>query len=122
MARLGAEIAALPKRVAAIEAKLADTRAQVEKAKAAIAANQADRRKQEQKIQDEQQKISKYREQSLGVKTNDQYRALLHEIEFAEKEIRTCEDRILEGMVGNEELEKKQKAAELELKEEMAEI
>ncbi len=122
IARLSAEVAALPRRVAAIEAQLAGTRAQVEKAKAAIAANLNDRRKQEQKIQDEQQKISKYREQSLAVKTNDQYRALMHEIQFAEQEIRACEDRILEGMVGNEDLEKKQKAAEAELRAEMAEI
>lgn len=122
IARLAAEVAALPRRVAAIEAQLADTKAQVEKAKTAIAANLNDRRKQEQKIQDEQQKISKYREQSLAVKTNDQYRALMHEIQFAEQEIRACEDRILEGMVGNEDLEKKQKAAEAELKAEIAEI
>ncbi|MBZ5647865.1 MAG: hypothetical protein LAN37_11665 [Acidobacteriia bacterium] len=122
IARLTAEVAALPRRVAAIEAQLADTKAQVEKFKAAISANLSDRRKQEQKIQDEQQKISKYREQSLAVKTNDQYRALMHEIQFADQEIRACEDRILEGMVGNEELEKKQKAAEAELKAEISDI
>ena len=122
IARLTAEVAALPKRVAAIESQLADTNAQVDKVKAAIAANLTDRKKQEQKIQDEQQKISKYRDQSLGVKTNEQYRALLQEIQFAESEIRACEDRILEGMVGNEDLEKKLKAAQAELKAETAEI
>ncbi len=122
IARLSAEIAALPKRVAAIEAQLADTKGQVDKAKGAISATLGDRKKQEQKIQDEQQKISKYRDQSLAVKTNDQYRALLQEIQFAENEIRACEDRILEGMVANEELEKKLKAAEAELKSETAEI
>ncbi len=122
IARLSAEVASLPKRVAAIEAQLADTKSQVDKAKAAITANLADRKKQEQKIQDEQQKISKYRDQSLSVKTNEQYKALLQEIQFAESAIRACEDRILEGMIGNEELEKKLKAAEAELKVETAEI
>ena len=122
IARLNAEVTALPKRVAAIEAQLAGTKSQVEKAKAAISANLADRKKQEAKIQDEQGKISKYREQSLAVKTNDQYKALLHEIQFAEQEIRACEDRILEGMIGTEDLEKKLKAAEAELKAETAEI
>ncbi|HVP44209.1 MAG TPA: C4-type zinc ribbon domain-containing protein [Terriglobales bacterium] len=122
IARLTAEVAALPKRMAAIEAQLADTKSQVERTKSAISANLTDRRKQEQKIQDEQQKISRYRDQSLGVKTNEQYKALLQEIQFAESEIRACEDRILEGMVGNEELEKKLKAAEAELKAEAAEI
>ncbi|HYX69868.1 MAG TPA: C4-type zinc ribbon domain-containing protein [Terriglobales bacterium] len=122
IARLTAEVAALPKRMATIEAQLADTKGQVEKAKSAISANLADRKKQEQKIQDEQQKISKYRDQSLGVKTNEQYKALLQEIKFAEDQIRACEDRILEGMVGNEELEKKLKVTENELKAEAAEI
>jgi len=122
IARLTAEVAALPKRVAAIEAQLADTNARLDRTRGAITANLADRKKQEQKIQDEQQKISKYRDQSLGVKTNEQYKALLQEIQFAENEIRACEDRILEGMVGNEDLEKKLKAAEAELKAETAEI
>ena len=122
IARLTAEVAALPKRMSAIEAQLAGTRSQVDKAKSAISANLADRKKLEARIQDEQGKISKYREQSLAVKTNEQYKALLHEIQFAEQEIRACEDRILEGMVGNEDLEKRLKAAEAELKAETADI
>jgi hypothetical protein len=120
--RLTEEIAALPRRVAAIEAQLADDRAKVEKAKAAIKANDAERRRQEVQIQAEQQKISKYREQSLSVKTNEQYKALLHEIEFAEKDIRACEDKILEAMVANEEHDKALKQAEADLKAETIEI
>lgn len=122
VSRLNEEIAELPKRVAAIEAKLAEERAAVEKAKSAIKNNDATRRKLEVDIQAIQQKISKYREQSLDVKTNDQYRALLHEIEFAEREIRAAEDKILEAMVDTEAREKDQKTAEAELKRETAEI
>ncbi len=120
--RLKDEIAALPKRVAAIEAKLAGTKAVLEKAKAAIKSDETARRKYEQGIQDLQQKISKYRDQSLEVKTNDQYKALLHEIQFAERDIRANEDKILELMVNAESREKEVKAAEAELKEETAEI
>ena len=120
--RLNQEIALLPRRVVAIESKLADTRAQVEKAKAAIAAIQKERKKLETEIQDHQQKISKYRDQSLAVKTNEQYKALLQEITFAEQAIRACEDKILEGMLAVEAQEKSQKAAEAELKQEIAEI
>jgi predicted nucleic acid-binding Zn-ribbon protein len=120
--RLNEEIAELPKRVAAIEAKLAEERAAVEKAKSSIKNNDATRRKLEVDIQAIQQKISKYREQSLDVKTNDQYRALLHEIEFAEREIRAAEDKILEAMVDTEAREKDLKTAEAELKRETAEI
>jgi len=120
--RLKEEVAALPKRVSAIEAKLAATKAQLEKAKAAVKADEAARKKYETSIQDLQGKISKYRDQSLDVKTNDQYKALMHEIEFAQQEIRANEDRILDLMVNAETREKEVKAAEAELKAEMAEI
>jgi hypothetical protein len=120
--RLNEEVAALPRRVAAIEEKLAGTRAQLEKAKAAVKADEAARRKYETAITDLQQKISKYRDQSLEVKTNEQYKALLHEIEFAQKEIQANEDKILELMVNAESREKEVKAAEAELKAETAEI
>jgi len=120
--RLNAEVAALPKRVAAIEQKLAVTKARLDKAKAAIAAGQGERRRLETAIEDQRQKISKYREQSLGVKTNDQYKALMHEIGFAEQEIARCEDQILELMLSAENEEKILRQAEAELKEETAEI
>lgn len=120
--RLQDEVAELPKRVAAIEQKLAGTKAQLEKAQAAIKADEASRRKYETNINDLRGKISKYRDQSLDVKTNEQYKALLHEIQFAEKEITANEDKILELMVNAEGREKEVKAAQAELKAEAAEI
>ena len=120
--RLKEEIAALPKRVAAIEERLAGTRALLENAKGAVKADEAARRKYESGIQDQEQKISKYRDQSLAVKTNEQYKALLHEIQFAEQDIRAHEDKILELMVNAEIREKDVKAAEATLKAETAEI
>src|SRR5438094_333808 len=98
------------------------TNALLENAKTAVKADEANRRKYETAIKDVQQKISKYRDQSLEVKTNEQYRALMHEIQFAEQDIRANEDKILELMVAAEAREKSVKAAELELKAEMAEI
>jgi uncharacterized protein len=120
--RLREEIAALPKRVAVIEQKLAGTKASLEAAKTAVKADDAAKRKYESSIQDLQGKISKYRDQSLAVKTNEQYRALLTEIEFAQQDIRANEDKILELMENAEVRDKAVKAAELELKAEMAEI
>ena len=120
--KLQEEIAALPRRVAAIEEKLAGTKARLEKARAAAKADEANRKKYEAAIQDLQGKISKYRDQSLDVKTNDQYKALMHEIQFAEQEIRINEDRILEVMVNTEAREKDVRAAEAELKAETIEI
>ena len=80
--RLKEEVAALPKRVAVIEAKLAATKAKLEKAKTAAKADEATRKKHETAIQDAQTKISKYKDQSLAVKTNDQYKALMQETDL----------------------------------------
>ncbi len=120
--RLQEEIAELPKRVALIEQKLAGTKAQLEKAQASVKADEAARRKHDSTINDLRGKISKYRDQSLDVKTNEQYKALLGEIQFAEKEIAATEDKILELMVNADTRDKEVKAAQAELKEETAEI
>jgi len=120
--RLTEEVAGLPKRVAAIEAKLAEHKAAVEKAKARIKGNEATRRQMEADIKGFQEKIAKYRSQSSSVKTNDEYRALMHEVEFAEKQISGCEDKILELMIGLENEEKALKVAEAELKTESADV
>jgi uncharacterized protein len=120
--KLQEEVAALPKRVAVIEQKLAGTKAHLEKVRAAAKGDEANRKKFEAAIKDLQGKISKYRDQSLDVKTNDQYKALLHEIQFAEQEVRMNEDRILEVMVNVDARDKEVKAAEATLKAETAEI
>ena len=120
--RLKDEVAALPRKVAIIEEKLAGTKAILENARNGIKADDAARRKHESTIKDLQQKISKYRDQMLDVKTNEQYRALQHEIDFSSTEIRATEDKILELMVDAEAREKQVKAAEAELKAETAEI
>ncbi len=120
--RLQDEIAEFPKRVAVIEQKLAGTKAQIEKAQAAVKTDEAARRKHDGTITELRGKISKYRDQSLDVKTNDQYKALLHEIQFAEKEIAATEDKILEIMVNADARDKEVKAAQAELKAETAEI
>jgi uncharacterized protein len=120
--RLQDEIAELPKRVAAIEQKLARTKAQLDKAQAAVKGDEAARRKYDTNINELRTKISKYRDQSLDVKTNEQYRALLTEIQFAETEILANEDKILELMVNADARDKEVKAAQAELKAETAEI
>src|ERR1700688_369205 len=120
--RLQDEVAEFPKRVAVIEQKLAGIKAQLDKAQAAVKADEAARRKHDTTINDLRAKISKYRDQSLDVKTNDQYKALLHEIQFAEKEIAATEDKILELMLNSDARDKEVKTAQADLKSETAEI
>src|SRR5579859_355470 len=120
--RLSAEVAALPKRVAEIEHQLSDAKARVEQAKTAIKSQEQKRRGLESDIQSHQQKITKFRDQSLDVKTNEQYRALMHEIEFTQAEIRKAEDKILEIMEGAELFDRQVKASETDLKAQSAQV
>ena len=120
--RLSAEVAALPKRVAEIEHQLSDAKAKVEQARTAMKSQEQKRRSLESDIQSHQQKIAKFRDQSLDVKTNDQYRALMHEIEFAQTEIRKAEDKILEIMEGGELFDRQVKASEVELKTQSVQV
>jgi uncharacterized protein len=121
IAVLRAEIAALPKHVAEIEAKLAGSKTKVDAAIAAGKADETARRKHESDIQDQQQKISKYRDQSLNVKTNQEYKALMEEIKFAEQKIAASEDKILEIMVAADSRKEALKKAEAQLKADTAE-
>src|SRR2546428_11934644 len=99
------EVAALPKHIAVIEKTLESHQRRLEADRAALTANQKDRKKLEGDIQMHEQKISKLKDQMLGAKTNEQYKAFQHEIEYLEKEIRTAEDRILELMSESEPLD-----------------
>ena len=116
------EISALPKHIAEIERRLESHQRQLDHDRAGLSANQKDRKKFEGDIQTSEQKISKLKAQMMDAKTNEQYRAFQHEIEFAQQEIRKCEDRILELMTGSEPLEKAVKAAEAALAAEKKEV
>ncbi len=120
--RLRKEIATLPKHVAEIERKLESHQRKLDSDRAALAANQKERKKLDGDIQVFQQKISKLKDQTLQAKTNDQYRAFQHEIDYAENEIRKLEDRILELMGQSDPLEKNVRAAEEALKAERLEV
>ena len=123
--RIGAidkEIAALPKHIATLEKTLESHIRRLEADRAALSANQKDRKRLEGEIQVQQQKISKLKDQMLEAKTNDQYRAFQHELDYCGNEIRQAEDRILELMTESEPLERNVKAAEGALKQERAQV
>jgi uncharacterized protein len=122
VAELTREISSLPKHIAEIAKKLESHERKLEADRAAVVANQKDRKRLEGEIQVQQQKISKLRDQMLGAKTNDQYRAFQNEIEFCEKETRSSEDRILDLMSESEPLERNVKTAEGALKQEKAQV
>ena len=118
IAGLQREIALLPRQVAEIERQLEAHTRQLEQEKASMSANARDRKTLDGEIQVHRQKISKLKDQMMQAKTNEQYRAFQHEIEFCENAIGGCEDRILELMLAAEPLEANVKKAEAALAEE----
>ena len=73
-------IAILPKHIAEIEKKLEAHMRRLEGDRAALAANQRERKTLDGDIQVHNQKVSKLRDQMLGAKTNEQYKAFQNEI------------------------------------------
>jgi predicted nucleic acid-binding Zn-ribbon protein len=118
LTELTREIAALPVHISQIEKKLTSHQRKLEADRAALTANQKERKKCEVDIQTEDQKISRLKDQMLGAKTNEQYRAFQTEIDFCHKAVRKAEDRILELMSESEPLDQNVKAAEAALKTE----
>ncbi|MBV8810158.1 MAG: hypothetical protein JO033_15915 [Acidobacteriaceae bacterium] len=122
IANLENEIATLPKHIAEIEKRLESHTRRLEVDRAALSANQRDRKKLEGDIQLHQQKISKLKDQTLSVKTNEQYKALQNEIAYIEAEIRRAEDKILDLMEASEPLDKNVTVAQTELKREQQHV
>ena len=100
-----------------LDEKLRSASSKLEAAKERVKTNQTTRKKLEGEIATTESKISKYRDQMMAVKTNDEYRALQHEIEHTQSSIRKFEDDILNLMMEAETLQTEIKAAEVRLKE-----
>ncbi len=122
VARLNAQLEAIPKTIARIDAQLAASRKGVEEARAAIRAGEGAKRQYEQEVGSLNEKIAKFRSQSSSVKTNEQYKALLSEIAHAEGQIAAFEEKILGVMMNADTLHAQLSAAEAALKSESAEV
>ena len=116
-AALRAELEAMPKRQREADAKLSGDRAALTSAKEALPHSLGERKKLELDVEQWKDRAKKYREQSSSVKTNEAYKALQHEIAGAEAEASRAEDRVLEQMMAVEEVERRVKRLEAELKE-----
>jgi len=101
----------------ALDEKLRSATAGLETAKEKTKTNQTTRKKLETDVGALEGKISKYREQMLSVKTNEEYRALQKEIEHTQAAIRKVEDEILNLMGEFETAQQEIKQAEARLKE-----
>ncbi len=115
-------IGALPRHIAEIEKALDSHQRRLDADRAALAANLKERKSLEEDNKMQEQKISKLRDQMLGAKTNEQYRAFQSEIDFCAAAIRKAEDRMLDLMAESEPLDANVKTAEVALKAEKANV
>ena len=114
---LQSALAEFPRRFAALDERLASARNGLERAKAAQLAAARERRKFELDAEQCRDRISKFKNQSSAVKTNEAYRALQHEIEMAEQDLGRAEDRLLTEMVAAEEYDREIQTAQMRMAE-----
>ena len=98
----------------AFDARLEAAQGKVAVAKERLGENQNVRRGIEKDVAVHQGRLSKFRDQLMAVKTNVEYQAMQKEIEFAQKEVKAHEDRILERMLEADDLTAALKQAETE--------
>ncbi len=106
IAELNAQIDDRPVQIQTLESQLNEFIHAHEERKQRLSQNQKERRDLEGEIQIVQARIAKHKDQLYQVKTNEQYRAMLKEIEGEETNIHGVEDQILEKMLEAEQLEK----------------
>src|SRR5262245_48715650 len=107
-----------PERTKALDARLETARQRVASAKERLTENQNARRAIEKDVAVHQGRLSKFREQAMAVKTNQEYHAIQKEIGYAQTEIKALEDRILELMLDADDQNAAVKRAEKALADE----
>ncbi len=115
-------IADAPARIAALDALLQSATAALATAKQSLTDNQTHRRTIDKDLISAQQRQEKYKEQLMAVKTNDEYRAMQHQIEAVGAEVLQHEERVLISMVEADEVNASIKKAEAALKAAQAKV
>lgn len=110
------QLAAVPRDVAAVEAKIAAEKRAIESAKAEWHGLETRKKSLENDIKSAQERAARYRTQQLEVRKNDEYRALTHEIETTEAVIGGFEEEELKVMYAIDEAKKRFAEAEQALK------
>jgi predicted nucleic acid-binding Zn-ribbon protein len=98
VAALTSEVGSLPRQIAAVEEEVAARTAKFEELKNRTRQIEADRKKIDLDVQSKRVAIARYKSQQQQTRKNEEFAALNHEIEHAEKEISALEDSELELM------------------------
>lgn len=115
-------IASAPSLVAELDAKLTAAADAVAAATQTLADNQAARRTLEKDQLAVQQRLGKYKEQLMEVKTNHEYHAMQHQIAATTTELGAVEEQILVNMMAGDEANAALKQAQARLKADEAAV
>jgi predicted nucleic acid-binding Zn-ribbon protein len=91
----GKAIAEAPGRIAALDALLQSATSALAAAKQQLTDTQSSRRSIDKDLLAAQQRLDKYKEQIMAVKTNEQLHAMQHQMKSVEDDIGKQEERVL---------------------------
>ena len=111
------QLLSLPAERAACQAKIAELKARVEASKHRLKELEARAKGLEVEMKSVEQQVIKYKNQQLMVKKNDEYQALIHEIDTAQGRISALESDELELLYALDEARSEQKQEELQIAE-----
>lgn len=92
------ELAHIPEERKSREKQIADSAVKLDQAKTRVKQIEVEKRNLETEAQAKRDAITRYKQQQLQTRKNEEYSALAHEIEAAEKMISSIEDKELELM------------------------
>lgn len=115
-------IAEAPGRMAALDALLQSATASLAAAKQSLEDNKAARRSIDKDLLADQQRLEKYKDQVMAVKTNEQLHAMQHQMKAVEDEIGQREEKVLINMMEADEINAAIKKAEAALKAAQAKV
>jgi uncharacterized protein len=115
-------IAEAPGRIAALDALLQSSTAALAAAKQSLEQNKTSRRSIDNDLTAAQQRVEKYKEQIMAVKTNEQLHAMQHQMKTVADEVGQHEERVLVNMMEADEINASIKKAEAALKAAQAKV
>lgn len=98
IAALEAELTAIPKAIESVQGRLEKARQEFEAAKGKTEASSKERRLKERELDEASQNAKKKQARLYEIKTNEEYSAVLKEIEVLKAKVSTLETDILEQM------------------------
>ena len=101
--KLQQEIERIPKERVKIEGLISEEKASIEAAKSDLNTKEVERNDLDSQIKLKESDIAKFKTQQLEVKKNEEYRALTHQIEQAQRDISDLEEKEIEIMYSIDE-------------------